>query len=455
LQTESGNLSGSEEGKVEAGGIQGLLMTCRHFFGDILGGFQSSIADPRFQPLIIYPLSCLMFTGILMFLFRLGARRQVHWLLHSRQAVDKYRQLFGVQTLPHGDTLNHLYSKLDPEQVGEVVSSLTETLIRKKILYPYRLLDKYFVVVLDATGMLTFDQRHCQHCLKSKSGSREIFYHQVLEAKIVTRNGFVFSLMSEFIENSDSNVSKQDSELKAFYRLAPRLKKRFPRLPICLVGDALYAGGPVFSICNQFGWKFLITFKQTDMPAVNEEFERLSKLQAENKATFQTGKTLQVTQKFRWVSHILHTDDSNTDHLLNALECLEEKPGRTTKFRWITNFSISAKNFLEIANNGGRFRWKIENEGFNVQKNGGFGLEHAYSKSTVSLKVFYYLLQIAHLWAQLLEKGSLLKQFFPKGLGSSKNLAARLKEEWIYKTLPPNFWATTAQASFQIRFNSS
>ena len=33
-------------------------------------------------------------------------------------------------------------------------------------------------------------------------------------------------------------------------------------------------------------------------------------------------------------------------------------------------------NFLEISNHGGRLRWKIENEGFNVQKNGGFGLEH-------------------------------------------------------------------------------
>lgn len=390
-----------------------------------------------------------------MFLFRLGSRRQVHWLLHGQEAVNKYKQLFGVETFPHGDTLNHLYSKLNPDHVAEIVSFLTETLIRKKILYPYRLLGKYFLVVLDATGMLTFDRRHCDHCLKNKSGSQEIFYHPVLEAKIVTSNGFVFSLMSEFIENPDKNAPKQDSELKAFYRLAPRLKSRFPRLPICLVGDALYAGGPVFSVCKEFGWKFLITFKETDMPAVNEEFEKLSKLQAENKATFQTGKNSQVTQKFRWVSQIAYTDDYRTDHIFNALECLEDESGKTTKFRWITNLPVSTKNYLELSNHGGRFRWKIENEGFNVQKNGGFGLEHAYSKNTVSLKVFYYLLQIAHMWAQLLEKGSLLKQFFPKGLGSAKNLASRLKEEWIYKPLPADFWPALSDASIQIRFNSS
>jgi hypothetical protein len=37
------------------------------------------------------------------------------------------------------------------------------------------------------------------------------------------------------------------------------------------------------------------------------------------------------------------------------------------------------------------------NEGFNTQKNGGFALEHAYSKKPVASKVFYFLLQMAHL----------------------------------------------------------
>jgi len=33
----------------------------------------------------------------------------------------------------------------------------------------------------------------------------------------------------------------------------------------------------------------------------------------------------------------------------------------------------------EIAQNAGRDRWKIENQGFNSQKHGGFALEHLYS----------------------------------------------------------------------------
>lgn len=46
-------------------------------------------------------------------------------------------------------------------------------------------------------------------------------------------------------------------------------------------------------------------------------------------------------------------------------------------------------------------RWKIENQGFNLQKNSGLNLEHAYSTDPDVMKSFYYLMQIAHLWPKL------------------------------------------------------
>ena len=87
-------------------------------------------------------------------------------------------------------------------------------------------------------------------------------------------------------------------------------------------------------------------------------------------------------------------------------------------------------NVTELANEGGRLRWKIENEGFNVQKNGGYALEHVYTHHPVSAKVFYLLLQIAHTVAQLIAYGSLFRKAFPAGVGSAKNIAWRLLEAW-------------------------
>ena len=48
-------------------------------------------------------------------------------------------------------------------------------------------------------------------------------------------------------------------------------------------------------------------------------------------------------------------------------------------------------------------RWKIENEGFNTQKKHGYGLEHPYSRKYQGVKNHYYLLQIGHMIAQIME----------------------------------------------------
>lgn len=53
----------------------------------------------------------------------------------------------------------------------------------------------------------------------------------------------------------------------------------------------------------------------------------------------------------------------------------------------------------------GRKRWKIENEGFNIQKNGTFDIGHLYSKNVTAIKVHYLMIQIAHMIRQMLEKG--------------------------------------------------
>jgi hypothetical protein len=65
---------------------------------------------------------------------------------------------------------------------------------------------------------------------------------------------------------------KQDCEIKAFKRLAAKLKKAFPRLPICIMGDSLYANEKVFQICDDNQWKYLILFKDGSIPSVADEF---------------------------------------------------------------------------------------------------------------------------------------------------------------------------------------
>jgi hypothetical protein len=315
------------------------------------------------------------------------------------------------------------------------VCALIEKLIRKKVLYPERVLDKYFVIAMDGSGTLTFADRHCSQCLTATHNGKTLYFHKVLEAKLVTPSGFAFSIMTEFIENPGEKPTKQDCELKAFYRLAARLKKRFPRLPILLSLDGLFAGGPTFEICRKYGWQHMIVLKDHDLPSVNEEFETLSRLLPQNLFSCRPVGEAEICQCYRWVENISYVDTDRRQHILSVIECLETKPDekgvtKTTKFKWVTCLPISAKTVAHLANNGGRIRWKVENEGFNVQKNGGYGLEHAYTSNSTSAKIFYFLLQIAHMVAQLLDRGNLLRNLIPAGFGSAKNLAFRLLEAW-------------------------
>lgn len=63
---------------------------------------------------------------------------------------------------------------------------------------------------------------------------------------------------------------------------------------------------------------------------------------------------------------------------VNIIKYTDKKKG--TKFVYITGIPITNKN-IKATINVGRRRWKIENEGFNIQKNGTFDIGHLYSKN--------------------------------------------------------------------------
>ena len=158
---------------------------------------------------------------------------------------------------------------------------MVHALLRRRKFEDARLLGKYWMVIFDATGLFHFKERHCPHCLKKvldkgTENEQAVYYHHVLEAKIVLGDGFVVSIGTEFIENESEDVTKNDCETKAFKRLAEKLKKEYPRLNICVLADSLYASGPVFEKCvKDNGWHFLIRYKDGSIPSVAEEYRSI------------------------------------------------------------------------------------------------------------------------------------------------------------------------------------
>ena len=390
----------------------------------------------------------------MLFALKLESRRQVRFELDSPEALENLNRLSGClqETIAHGDTLDHFLGHVPPSALRRLRRSMMQRLIRMKALDPGRLLG-HFLVVLDGTGQLYFRQRHCPHCLTKNVDGKIQYYHHVLEAKLVTPEGLALSVGSEFIENADPHATKQDCELKAFARLAPRLKKDFPQLLLCLCLDGLYANGTVLSICHQNHWKYFITFKEGAMPAVWKEYQTLVDLCPQNRRAHTTDKG--AAQSYAWVEDLQYVDDQGRGHRFGAFQCDEQDGPVHRFFAWLTNFTIRPDNVVALGNRGGRCRWKIENQGFNIQKNGGFNLEHAYGIGERQIKDYYVLLQIAHMILQLIERGSLLSADCKQLFGSIRNVAKRLAESLRNRLIPPEATDPEAARHIQIRLDTS
>lgn len=169
--------------------------------------------------------------------------------------------------------------------------------------------------------------------------------HHVLEAKLVVGN-------MVFIENESEDVSKQDCELIAFYRLAKKLKQLFKRLPICILGDSFYACENVFHLCD------------TEFKLLKEMEQKQSK-----------------NNESAWGNRI-----SYHQRAVNVMETTIKVEDRKTKhYVFITDLSITKKN-VERLIQAGRSRWSIENQGFNQQKNLRYHIEHGNSHHRIAIK---------------------------------------------------------------------
>ena len=450
---------------------QAFVQTVHHFFPE-LNDWLEELPDTRDPDATVYETRFLAWWGLWLYLAQLGSRRQLDFQFDAwgTHVLDNLNRLAGTEhtTRPVHDTLDHFLGHVAASAFAALRSRMARRLLRMRVLDPARLLG-HLVLLIDGTGLLCWHRRHCDHCLVQRHQKTTVYLHQVLEAKLLGPAGVVVSVGSEFIDNADADAAhgknaeevKQDCELKALSRLAPRLKQDFPQAWFVLAGDSLFACGRVLQVCKDNRWSYVLTFKPGRLPAVWDEFQRLLPLCPGNVLERQQADG--TRQVYRWVKGLSYQDDQNRWWRFNALACVETAPdGTVTHFAWITDLPVSARNVEGIARKGGRYRWKIENEGFNRQKNSGLNLEHVYSTDPEKWKAYYYLLQIAFLITQLLERGSLLRQAV-EGLGagvravfgSLSNMAQQLREALKYCPWPETCFDRQAAQRRRVGLDSS
>jgi hypothetical protein len=448
-----------------------LVQTVRHFFPEF-NAWLNRLPDGRVPEACTYERRFLAWWGIALYLLQLGSRRQLDYDLRNGgpQVLANMNRLAETEqdTLPVHDTLDHFLGKVRLAGWVRLRMQMVQRLLRMKAFDAARLQGRP-VLLLDATGLICFQRQHCPHCLRQRHDKKTVYLHNVLEAKLLGPGGVVASLDNEFIENADvgdvkgrsAEEIKQDCELKALHRLLPRIKKAYPQLRFVLAADSLYACGPVFALALKFGWSFVMTFKEGRTPALWREYRVLLAASPENLLRREWADGRQ--QEFRWVTQLDYADSEGRQWKLNALECTETTAdGGKHYFAWLTTLPVGKKTVEEIAQKGGRDRWKMENEGFNRQKNSGLNLEHVYSIDPEKWKAYYLLLQIAFMLVQLLERGSLLRRLAEEAgrpvwklFGSLKNVARRLLESMRYLEWDDGWFDADQAGKLRIGLDSS
>lgn len=340
-----------------------------------------------------------------MFLLKETSRNAYNNDRRDAVLAKNYYRHFKME-LPHPDTIDEVLRVLSPEQLEGIKAQLVGKLFEQKLLRKFRFLGRYYFVAVDATGTHTFDHKHCEYCLtKTSKNVVTTWFHYVLEAKLVTSSGLAISLASEFIENIPGrDFEKQDCEQKAFARLAAKIKSYFPRLPICILADGLYPNKTVFKICRDNNWGFIITLKDGNLKTFQLEVELLKATQKECEA-IRADATTRTNLKYKYLNDIDY--EGYNYSWVSCIETkirLSDKLEEVQRFVYITNIEQNPDIVISTAD-GGRLRWKIENEGFNAQKNKGYELEHKFSRvSYTAMQNYYQLLQIAHMINQFVEQ---------------------------------------------------
>ena len=370
----------------------------------------NSVKDPRDSSRIVYKSKVILFTRIISAIFMFASMRKMTAGLNNESAILNVAAVGEqpeLKELPHYSTINNYLMRLDPEELENIIKKLVTNIMSMEVFKSGKLRKRYWQVLIDGTRLFTTDEDDSENSLykvhRNADGTikRIEYYSYVVEAKLLLPNDIVISIMTVFCKNDEGvtpyeeadesqEKKKQDCELKAFYRMEEGLKELFGKTGLCLTMDSLYACGPVMEICERNNWRYIVRFKPGSIRSISDELDKAAQEKPHRYQAFGSAQRYEFINAHKY-----------QEHYLNIVRYTED--GLKYPFVFITNLPINKNNCAAFVVSG-RNRWKIENQGFNNQKNHGYELTHRFSLDGQATKNHYFLIQIAHAISQLFEK---------------------------------------------------
>ena len=387
--------------------LEELLIIIKQYFPDFYN-WLDNLKDVRNQSYITYDIKVCILTRILALCSGINSMNEINKSFNTDQTLSNINNILNEQyiELPHKDTLTNVINMLQFNDLEDIQTKMISSLIRSKMFDKYRF-NGLFHIVIDGTGLYSTKVNLGEQAItkvfnEGEDNEYKLYSFYALEAKLICGN-MAFSFATEFVENEtykDKNgniirkFEKQDCELKAAYRLLKKIKKRFPKLPVIIGGDALYMGRPFLKLCDKYKFEYIIRYKEDGACSIKKDFDNFKIIE----------------DSYQYQNDIIYGDKENGKYYtVNVISYDEtnEKNNTVTNFSYITSLKITSENKEDIVKLG-RQRWKIENKGFKEQKSDVLDISHIYTKNCNGTKNTYLLIQFAHTLLNLLNYGDIL-----------------------------------------------
>lgn len=395
----------AEEAAAHQDAVAAQLGVWREHLPKLLQRF-AKIPDPRHPSKVLHKATVLLFYALVCFLFQYRSRREANREATGPTLAATFRQVFPeIDSIPHFDTVERFLETIPEATWDSILHERIQHLLAQPKVRQF-LVEQAWVVAVDGSQKFARHQPWDPKALRQKFSESDTRYRvYILEAVLVSPNGLTLPLISEFCENAedDSEDTKQDSELKAFRRLAKRLKEWFPRRRLLIVLDGLYPSGPVFQLCRAYHWDYMIILPAECLKTVWEDAEGLHQLDTDGQYQL-AHRWGDHDQQFWWANEIeydFRQDGQQRQIHVHVVVCDETwTDGKGTvkhgRWAWISAQPITPPNVLARCNRAGRHRWDIESN-LLVEKRWGYHYEHAYAYDWTAMKGWHYCMKLAHL----------------------------------------------------------
>ncbi len=360
--------------------------------------------------------------------------------MQRQRGRNNVQSLFGVAQIPSDSQLRNLLDPADPAGLRTPFWEYYAQLETTGHLKVYCGVGGTYLISLDGSENFSSEKVHCPNCRVTLREGQARYSHGVLLAVLgAPEQETVICLEPEFITPQDGHA-KQDCEQQAIKRWIERNAPRFAPGRVTILTDDLHCHYPLCKLLTQQHLHFILTCKEASHPALYEEIHLLE--QVPGAIGTQVVEKWQGRRRerwvYRWVEQVPLRGELET-LMVNWCE-LTIYAGATDQpvyhCAWATDHPVTAKTVPEIVA-GGRSRWKVENEGFNVLKNQGYNFEHNFGHGQQQLSnVLLTLLLLAFLCHTVLALTCTTYQAVRRELGTRRTFFNDLRALTRYVYFP-------------------